>query len=66
VNPADPREPGRPEDAPGLRIEITSDLDRRAVEALRLEIRRLSRVHGVRITDVRIERAPADASGPSA
>ena len=50
----------------GLRIEITSDLDRKAVEALRLEIQRLSRLHGIPITTVRIERAPAGAQEPSA
>lgn len=47
-------------------IEITGDMDRKAVEALQLEIRRLARLHGVRISDLRMERAEADAQGPSA
>lgn len=42
------------------RIEITGDLDRKTVEALQLEIRRLGRLYGVKITDLRIERVPAD------
>lgn len=37
------------------RIEITGDMDRKAVEALQLEIRRLARLHGVR--------GPADRAG---
>jgi hypothetical protein len=48
------------------RIEITGDMDRKAVEALQLEIRRLARLHGVRIAELRIERAPADEQGSSA
>lgn len=48
------------------RIEITGALDRKAVEALRLEIRRLGRRYGVEITDLRIERAPADEPNSSA
>ena len=48
------------------RIEITGDLDRKAVEALQLEIRRLARLQGVEITDLRIERAPADEESSSA
>jgi hypothetical protein len=48
------------------RIEIAGDLDRKAVEALQLEIRRLARLQGVEITDLRIERAPADEQGSSA
>jgi len=47
-------------------IEIVGDLDRSTVEALQLEIRRLARLQGVEITDLRIERAPADEPGPSA
>ena len=47
-------------------IEITGDMDRKAVEALQLEIRRLARLHGVRIADLRIERAPADEQNSSA
>lgn len=48
------------------RIEITGDMDRAAVEALQLEIRHLARLHGVRIADLRIDRAPADEQGSSA
>jgi hypothetical protein len=48
------------------RIEITGDMDRKAVEALQLEIRRLARLHGVGIADLRIERAPADEQDSSA
>jgi hypothetical protein len=48
------------------RIEITGDMDRKAVEALQLEIRRLVRLYGVKITEVRIERAPADEQSSSA
>ena len=54
------------EDSDGLRIEITSGLDRKAAEALRLEIRRLGQLHGVRITALRVERAPADERDASA
>ena len=50
----------------GLRIEITSDLDRKAVEALRLEIQRLSRLHGIPISNLTIERAAAEPQEPSA
>lgn len=50
----------------GQRIEITGDMDRKGVEALQLEIRRLARLQGVEITDLRIERAPADEQGSSA
>lgn len=46
------------------RIEITGDLDRNAVEALQLEIRRLGRQYAVEI-DVRIERVPAEEQGSS-
>lgn len=48
------------------RIEITGDMDRNAVEALQLEIRHLARLHGVRIADLRIDRAPADEQDSSA
>jgi hypothetical protein len=54
------------EESDGLRIEISGGLDRKAAEALRLEIRRLGQLHGVRITAVRIERAPADERDASA
>jgi hypothetical protein len=46
------------------RIEITGDLDRNAIEALQLEIRRLGRQYAVEI-DVRIERVPAEEQGSS-
>jgi hypothetical protein len=41
------------------RIEIIGDLDRNAVEALQLEIRRLGRQYAVEI-DVRVERVTAE------
>ncbi len=44
------------------RLEIIGTLDRHAVEALRLEIRRLSKRYGVDIKEFRIERVEADAS----
>ncbi len=44
------------------RIEITGTLDRHAVEALRVEIRRLSKRYGVDIKEFRIERVEADDS----
>ena len=60
------RTSGDPAEAPGrLRIEITGDLDRKAVEALRLEIQRLSRLHGIPITHLGIERVPAEPREPS-
>ena len=42
------------------RIEIAGDLDRKAAEALQLELRHLARLQGVEIRDLRIERAPVD------
>jgi hypothetical protein len=48
------------------RIKIVGDLDRKTVEALQLEIRRLARLQGVEITDLRIEPAPADEQDSSA
>jgi len=36
-------------------VEISGGLDRRAVEALGLELRRLAKRHGVRIRAIRIE-----------
>ena len=42
--------------APGHRIEISGDLDRQAVEALHLELRRLARRYGIEIAEVRIRR----------
>jgi hypothetical protein len=41
------------------RIEIIGDLDRNAVEALQLEIRRLGRQYAVEM-DVRVERVTAE------
>lgn len=38
------------------RIEIAGDLDRHAVEALQLEIRRLAKRYGVEIKGLRIEK----------
>ena len=35
-------------------FEIAGDLDRRAAEALELELRKLAQRHGVEITDFRI------------
>jgi hypothetical protein len=44
------------------RIEITGELDRGAVEALCLEVRRLARRHGVDVTAVRIEKVRGEAA----
>ncbi len=44
------------------RIEIIGTLDRHAVEALRLEIRRVSEGYGVDIKEFRIERLEEDPS----
>jgi len=41
------------------RITIVGELDRQAVEALRLEIRRLCRRHGVDVRESRREPTPA-------
>jgi hypothetical protein len=38
------------------RIEITGRLDRHAVEAMRLEIRRVASRYGIDLTEFRIER----------
>ena len=38
------------------RFEVTGDLDRHAVEALQLELRRLAKRHGVEIKVLRIEK----------
>jgi len=37
-------------------IELIGDLEPHAAEALRLELRRLARRHGVEITDLRVDR----------
>lgn len=46
------------------RIEITGDMDRHAMEALYLEIRRLARQYGVKIKEFRIGTVP-DEGGDS-
>jgi hypothetical protein len=47
----------RPPRAPATRrLTVTTAGDRHDLEALQLEIRRLARVHGVEVTEVRIER----------
>jgi hypothetical protein len=68
VSERDPSLPtGEPvEGGPTRRIEIAGDLDRQAVEALQLEMRRLARLHSVGIANLRIERAPADEENSSA
>jgi hypothetical protein len=45
-------------------LRVAGALDRHAAEALRLELRRLARAHGVEL-EVRVEKAPA-APPPSA
>jgi hypothetical protein len=45
-------------------LRVAGALDRHAAEALRLELRRLARAHGVEV-EVRVEKAPA-APPPSA
>lgn len=45
------------------RIEITGDLDRHAVEALRLEICRLAKRCGVEIKEFRIENVADESVG---
>ena len=45
----------RPRARVSHRLEIRGELDRRAVESLEIEIRRLAKRHGVVITEVRIE-----------
>lgn len=46
-------------------IAITVGLDRQAVEALQLEIRRLAKRAGVDIKALRIERLPEEPGDPS-
>jgi hypothetical protein len=46
------------------RVEVEGDLDEHAAEALRLQIRRLARQHGLALCDVRIE--PSPEAPPSA
>ena len=48
-------------DADTARFEITGCLDREAAEALQLEIRRLAKLHGVEIEDLRIEETGDEA-----
>ena len=47
-------------------FEIAGDLDRRAAEALELELRRLAQRHGVEITDFRIRIGGREKRRPSA
>jgi hypothetical protein len=49
------------QDTTVARLEIHADVDRRAAEALALEIRRLARRHGVALKTVRVETASEDA-----
>lgn len=49
---------------PVHRIEITGRLDRHAVEALQLEIRRLTRSYGIDIKELRIEKVPDERAAP--
>jgi hypothetical protein len=44
------------------RIEITGTLDRHALEALQLEIRRLAKIHGVEIKGLQVERTEKGSS----
>jgi hypothetical protein len=44
------------------RIEITGTLDRHALEALQLEIRRLAKLHGVEITGLQVKRMEKGSS----
>jgi hypothetical protein len=41
------------------------DLNRKAIEALQLEIRRLGRCFGVKVTDLRIERVSSEEENGS-
>jgi hypothetical protein len=47
------------------RIEIRGHLNRKAIEALQLEIRRLGRCFGVKVTDLRIERVSSEEENGS-
>jgi len=57
---SDPVEKDRAETV--YRIEITGNLDRHAVEALQLELRRLAKRTGVDIQELRVERVEAESS----
>ena len=59
MTPSDPDESVR-------RIEITGDLDRHAVEALRLEVLRLARRHGVTVENLRIQESGDSQGAPLA
>lgn len=48
---------------PVHRIEIRGDLDRHAVEALYLEIRRLARRYGFDISEFRVEKVTGQTGG---
>ncbi len=45
------------------RFQISGDLNRHALEALHLELRRLAARHGVEVAEFRVEKAEDDASG---
>ncbi|HEV8310671.1 MAG TPA: hypothetical protein VGW35_23660 [Methylomirabilota bacterium] len=47
-------------DEPVQDIRITASLNRNAVEALRLEIRRLAKRHGLEIEELRTERVEGE------
>lgn len=47
------------------RIEIRGHLNRKAIEALQLEIRRLGRCFGVKVADLRIERVSSEEENGS-
>jgi hypothetical protein len=54
ARPEGPTDPGTADS----RLRISLDLDRRAAEALRLELRRLARRHGLDPDAIRFETAP--------
>jgi len=39
-----------------LRVELSAELDRHALEALRLEIERLARRYGIEIAEIRVDK----------
>ena len=54
----------KPKDGDGqvYRFQISGDLDRPALEALHLELRRLAARHGVEVAEFRVEQAEDAAS----
>lgn len=50
---------------PVCSLEVRGDLDRRAAEALLLEIRALARRHGVSVKSARVEIVPDAEADPS-